>query len=392
MVPRSLKLLWFAVLRAVAVIAFCGNVLAQSAGQSFVIADSGPFRLVSTPTLAPLGLLATTISVETTNVNHRVVTLDNVSITGDVHQIWSGLIPQPTPNRGFVVGGPLFHAQWASADTHLLIDERAVGGGAGGAYAGISETNDGLDPTQIVPRLPLSSAGFAASAGIGSLESLTPTDAFFLDTPFQTNFVDFAYVVTPLTDQPGTIGLALGLQGGDEMNLPIGPVDFDITLPPQVFIPPCDFDSDYRCELADLDALLDAVGTDEERFNLEPGPLPIDLSDVDRWLDITGRATIGEPYVRGDTDLDGDVDAADLNIVGSNWQTVDATSWGQGDFNADGRVDPADLNVLGINWQHGVDQIPVMGVPEPSNASLVGVILFFCLVWPTLRRVETRCR
>jgi hypothetical protein len=58
--------------------------------------------------------------------------------------------------------------------------------------------------------------------------------------------------------------------------------------------------------------------------------------------------------VPGDSNLDGRVDAADLNNVGINWQEVGGhLGWGSGDFTCDGRVDSADLNQVGINWQFG---------------------------------------
>lgn len=365
------------------------NLHAEGAGpfSPIVVAESGPFRLLSTPQIAPEGLRAAIISVETTNLDHRVVTIDNVALTGDVHQVWLDHFfgsPTVTPDR--VVESPVFHGEWTAADTHLLIAPSMVGGGAGGSYAGISEANDGSDPMQLGPKLPLTSAGFPPLVGIGELRSDFPTDAFFLDTPFQTNRVDVAYVVTPNTDPLGQLSLTFGIQGGDEANLPIGPVDFvDVTLSNPFFSPPCDFDADGSCELSDLDALLMAVGTNEEQFNLEPSALPIDFGDVARWLEIAGLAIVGEPYVTGDTDLDGDVDAGDLNKLALNWQIVDAISWGQGDSNADGRVDAADLNALSINWQHGVEPVDAIVVPEPAGAALIviGWLIYpLVLRWP----------
>ena len=55
--------------------------------------------------------------------------------------------------------------------------------------------------------------------------------------------------------------------------------------------------------------------------------------------------------IPGDANLDGHVNAQDLNIVGTNWEQSGAFGWRDGDFNNDGRVDALDLNALGENWQ-----------------------------------------
>ena len=52
----------------------------------------------------------------------------------------------------------------------------------------------------------------------------------------------------------------------------------------------------------------------------------------------------------GDANLDGSVNALDMNVIGQNWlDSVD--SWNGGDLNGDGVVDTADLNLLGKYWQ-----------------------------------------
>ena len=356
--------------------AFAFLCLARTDAQlpSVIVAEDGPFRLLSTPQIAPPGLLATVLSLETTNSAHRIATIDNVAISGDVHQVWAEPFAMPTATPDEIVESPLFHGNWAVADTHLLIEPSMVGGGAGGNYYGISEFNDGSDPSQIASELPLSTAGFSPLVGMGELRSSHPTDAFFLSPVFQTGHVDIAYIVTPFADPLGAVRFTMGVQGGDELNLPIGPIDFhDVRIPDASFFPACDLDLDGLCDLTDLDALLMAVGTSEERFNLEPSPLPIDLDDVDKWLEIAGVTLSGRPYVRGDTDLDGDVDAGDLNNLALHWQVMTANSWQQGDLNADGRVDAADLNALGIHWQYGVDPAAAVSVPEPPGLTLLAI-------------------
>jgi hypothetical protein len=89
----------------------------------------------------------------------------------------------------------------------------------------------------------------------------------------------------------------------------------------------------------------------------------------------------------GDTDLDGDVDVADLGNLASSWQT--ANVWGGGDFDYNGSVDVNDLGLLATNWQAGVGSplgptltealaavgLPSAAVPEPTWMGVMGISL-----------------
>lgn len=139
----------------------------------------------------------------------------------------------------------------------------------------------------------------------------------------------------------------------------------------------CDLNGSQSCTVDDMDLLLyDGLANGGTQFDLD-GSGTVDLADVDAWLSIAGQENIGVAYVSGDTDLDGDVDAADLNNVGQNWQATDATSWGQGDFDGSAVVDAGDLNSVGLNWQHGVPAAASAVVPEPSSLRLMAVVLIF---------------
>jgi hypothetical protein len=88
----------------------------------------------------------------------------------------------------------------------------------------------------------------------------------------------------------------------------------------------------------------------------------------------------------GDSDLDGDVDVADLGHLASNWQT--SQPWAGGDFDYNGSVDVNDLGLLASNWQAGVGSplgpsfaeaaaqlgLPNVSVPEPATVSLLGAL------------------
>ena len=81
----------------------------------------------------------------------------------------------------------------------------------------------------------------------------------------------------------------------------------------------------------------------------------------------------------GDTDLDGDVDVADLGKLATAWQT--SNNWQNGDFDYNGTVNVNDLGLLATNWQAGVGSplgpsslseastslgLPSVAVPEPG--------------------------
>ena len=86
-----------------------------------------------------------------------------------------------------------------------------------------------------------------------------------------------------------------------------------------------------------------------------------------------GNENIGVPFVAGDADLDGDVDAGDLNALGGNWRSTANLQWQHGNFNGDAIVDAQDLNAIGGNWQHGVPAATPaqLTVPEPASFALM---------------------
>ena len=64
----------------------------------------------------------------------------------------------------------------------------------------------------------------------------------------------------------------------------------------------------------------------------------------------------------GDANLDGKVDAADLNILALNWRTPVA-GWGSADFTKDEMVNAADLNALALHWRQDVSASPAAAGP-----------------------------
>ena len=113
-------------------------------------------------------------------------------------------------------------------------------------------------------------------------------------------------------------------------------------------------------------------GGNNASFDLTDDGL-VDLNDRDAWRAEAASANgLAEPYLLGDATLDGNVDAADLNKVGTNWLT-DNSDWCSGNFNDQAVVDAGDLNLLGINWQKSVPSAAhhqAASVPEPDSALL----------------------
>ena len=133
----------------------------------------------------------------------------------------------------------------------------------------------------------------------------------------------------------------------------------------QLRIPPtnplaCDFDLDGVCNVDDIDAVFTGIKSGNLSFDIDNNGV-VDETDVSQWLEIAGNENAGQPYLVGDANLDGIVNAEDLNALGNSWQES-VTSWAAGDFNGDGLADSADLNSIGQNWQRST----AAPVPEPS--------------------------
>ena len=133
-----------------------------------------------------------------------------------------------------------------------------------------------------------------------------------------------------------------------------------------------DYNSDGNFDTDDLDSLIRAIvnNDDPASFDLTEDGI-LDQADINKWLETGASANgFGEPFLLGDSNLDGRVDSIDLNAVGVAWQMARDT-WAEGDFNADGVVDSLDLNSIGVNWQRAIPG--GAAVPEPKT--IVGLLL-----------------
>ena len=140
----------------------------------------------------------------------------------------------------------------------------------------------------------------------------------------------------------------------------------------------CDFDGNELCDVADINSLLYSGIPDQDvTYDLDADG-KVDQDDVTAWLSQAGDENQSSPYLAGDANFDGRIDAADLNVLGVNWQRNNASSWAEGDFNGDGVVDATDLNVVGVNWLAGATAAEQVAVPEPSGC-FIWLIAVVCL-------------
>jgi hypothetical protein len=134
---------------------------------------------------------------------------------------------------------------------------------------------------------------------------------------------------------------------------------------------PGDFNADKILTVEDVDLLLEEMGKSTPRtwFDLTGNEL-VNLDDRSAWVELRGTFV-------GDANLDGQVNAVDLNVLALSWGADNATSWSQGDFNGDDIVNAIDLNDLALNWRNGATQ--ASPVPERSSIGLVamaGLVMF----------------
>lgn len=144
-----------------------------------------------------------------------------------------------------------------------------------------------------------------------------------------------------------------------------------------------DFNSDLAIDGVDIDALMNevAAGTNNTSFDLNSDGV-VDDGDRDAWLAIAGPANgFTGPLLIGDSNLDGTIDAADLNAIALRWQT-DNADWTKGNYSG-ANNDAGDLNAMALNWQQTVSPAvaasATQAVPEPSSHFLLVVCSLFTL-------------
>ncbi len=108
-----------------------------------------------------------------------------------------------------------------------------------------------------------------------------------------------------------------------------------------------------------------------EKYDLNDDGV-VDNLDIDEWL---ASIAIGDgydsPYLRGDTDLDRDIDLTDFSGLAANFDPSGISGpylWAHGNFDGDSDVDLSDYNSLASNFS--AVSYGTVAVPEPAAALL----------------------
>ena len=146
----------------------------------------------------------------------------------------------------------------------------------------------------------------------------------------------------------------------------------------------CDFDADGKCGVDDIDLLSVAIeaGANNLVFDInEDGT--VSAEDLVAWRELaaSGRG-FAQSYLDGDANLDGKVDARDLNVIALNWQQS-GNGWSDGNFVTSdnrvrfGHVNSADLASIGLNWRKSISLAPnAVSEPTASWQLLMAALLF----------------
>ena len=152
-----------------------------------------------------------------------------------------------------------------------------------------------------------------------------------------------------------------------------------------VTLPPGDLDGDGSFTCLDVDALSAAIssGSTNPQFDLD-GDGMVTQSDLAAWLVHAGSVNNPDesPFLPGDANLDGAVDAMDFDQWVANRFTVNP-NWCSGNFNADGVVDLRDLHLLNESFGPSANL-----VPEP--ACVLHLVVGVLTIWPVFRGRFTR--
>lgn len=141
----------------------------------------------------------------------------------------------------------------------------------------------------------------------------------------------------------------------------------------------CDYDNSGACDGQDIDQLTLAIVGGDVAFDLT-GDGALGITDQLQWLSLAGAKhnASGQPYLVGDTDLNGMVNSTDLGLLLNNFGATEANvAYTHGDLNADSMVDSVDLGLLLNNFDKS--SASTASVPEPG--ALVHLAFSMLVLW-----------
>ena len=211
---------------------------------------------------------------------------------------------------------------------------------------------DGSGPSSIIPSLLEETGEVEVDAAGGKLYWTIPDQAMIQRSNLDGTMIEDIFTGTVGNDIPW--GLAIASIGGG-----LG----------------CDFNSSTTCNLTDLNLMyargnlgsgVAVGGGDAMDLNSD---LSLNGDDITEWLSQSATAnSFLTPYLRGDTDLDRDVDITDFNVLAVNFgDTVPKPNFEDGNFNGDPTIDITDFNFVAANFgDAGNGGSQLNAVPEPS--------------------------
>lgn len=136
-----------------------------------------------------------------------------------------------------------------------------------------------------------------------------------------------------------------------------------------------DTDQDGDVDAADIDFLYDNLGSTESRFDVALNFGAASLVDINALVQgDTGNQSSDLFFTDfGDADLDDDIDGLDFLA----WQIGYGTDggWARGDFNGDDIVNSADLAIWNSKYGFVAPLLAVTSVPEPTSLALAALVL-----------------